>query len=460
MEGPLSAQDALDITKECVCGECGANLLNPWGGAYGIDGYVVRCYKEVDHVGVKVRGQRTRILRDPEKGLVEVDVQTQGIVKKDAPEFLAMPSDEQGMVARLNEALDIGLFPKKDVGPQQVANLAKMALLYKLDPLMREIMPYQGQPYITIEGRRRIDARSGNAPSISFRPMDKPTKEAYVDMGALDAGDIVVFATLTDPKTGQTVEAMGRVQNGEGLNLPNSQYLPIVKWRLEMAQKRAESRARKMMFGPVALPGGMDAMILEEGDVVEGQFREIDELTGEITGVLAPPRPAPPAPPQVPPEGPTTGTPRRQSVGRLGTCEEHGRVWARMPGGKIGHPTDVKDSPCYKPEDAPAEQTLATAEPDPYLDDENEPHGWDESTVPIPDGQAPAQADAVFDEEAEVSKDLVSLEWDTLCREMGDAGLTLDDVLGEGVTADQFKTMGGTATTARQRMVKVLRDRA
>ena len=72
----------------------------------------------------------------------------------------------------MQDAVNIGLFPSGDkMSGQQIENLAKLDVVYSLDPLMQEIMPYQGQPYITIIGRRRIDDRAGNHPSIRYRPM-------------------------------------------------------------------------------------------------------------------------------------------------------------------------------------------------------------------------------------------------------------------------------------------------
>lgn len=274
MEGPYTAETAQSIVDNSVCGECGSNLLNPWGGSYGVDGHVVRCVKDVEHQGVRPRGRQTKKLLG-----VEYDVMTQAPVV--ANQALALPNTEQGMLGRMNEANSIGLFPSGKNVPvpteKQLANLAKIALLYGLDPLMREIMPFQGQPYITIEGRRRIDARAGNHPSYKIRPMDKETYDAYVAMGAINEGDVVVVGEFTDTRFGNSIEATGRVLKSE---TTGNDFLPTVKWRLEMAHKRCEARGRKMLYGPVALPGGAESKMrmVEEGDeVIEGGYREITD---------------------------------------------------------------------------------------------------------------------------------------------------------------------------------------
>ena len=269
------------------------------------------------------------------------------------------------MVERMQEAISVGKFPGKDVTLQQIKNLAKLAILYHLDPLMGEIMPYQHQPYITIEGRRRIDARAGNHPSITIAPMDVDTYNAYVRMGAITDGDIVVVGQFTDTRTGATVEATGRVLAFEAQGGAKRDHLPIVKWRLEMAWKRCEARGRKMLYGPVALPAGMDGLIrLMEEDDAETQVvaitAPVDVATGEIVeGTVAP------------------SEVHTQPRGRPQACPVHNRPWAKMPDGMIGHPLDDGD-PCYQdesnkelaagPEDDTPAEPATTEEPDALQD--------------------------------------------------------------------------------------------
>ena len=38
-----------EIADTCVCGECGAGLTLAWGGAFGHNGYIVRCSKDITH---------------------------------------------------------------------------------------------------------------------------------------------------------------------------------------------------------------------------------------------------------------------------------------------------------------------------------------------------------------------------------------------------------------------------
>ena len=431
VDGPYTYEEAAALAKDFVCGECGANLLNPWGGYLKIEGYIIRCYKNPSHQGIKKPGRETRWFYDLQKGWLEYDIMTQRQVNP-GPEAgaLALPDSEVGMMDRLRQAVNIGLFPEKNVSPEQLANLAKLALLYKLDPLMQEIMPYQNQPYITLVGRRRIDARAGNFPSIRYRPMDRETREMYAEMGAISMDDIVILATLTDPKTGQQVETIGRVQASESAGGGNRSHLPIVKWRLEMAFKRAEARGRKTMYGPVALPYGMESRLIEDGDdVIEGtyQFVPSDEaIQGEQEPDGTPPEPAQP-----------TGSQARRSQSnrsaKADNCPVHNKPWAKMPDGRIGHPTGDADSfaPCYKDE-APAADSPVTEPPT--------------------DLETPAEPEVGGDEAVDMETEN---QWDALLQEIDNAGMTTEKILGGPL--DSFFTMGGTLELARERFEKAKR---
>ena len=353
MDGPFPRTEAKRLVRNFVCGECGGELIDPWGGAYGIKGQVVRCVASVGHQGQRPRGRETRRLYDGTTGrTVTYDVQTQQIVRRPDGTALALPDNEPGMVDRMTQAASLGKFPGKDVTPQQIRNLALMALVYQLDPLMDEIMPYQGHPYITISGRRRIDERAGKRPSIKISPMDVNTYNAYVRMGAIDDGDIVVVGEFTETATGQTVEATGRVLASETQGGPKRDHLPIVKWRMEMAWKRCEARGRKMLYGPLALPAGMDRLVrlIEEDDAGNADAEAaaitapvaVVESTGEIVEHS-------PNPPEEPPPD-------------LGVCQVHGNPWAATPRGWIGHRTD--DGACWKDQPDEGPDDLAPASED------------------------------------------------------------------------------------------------
>ena len=81
MDGPYPRAEAKRLVQGFLCGECGGALIDPWGGAYGINGQVVRCVDNVEHRGQRSKGRDTRRLYDADqRRMVTYDVQTQQIV--------------------------------------------------------------------------------------------------------------------------------------------------------------------------------------------------------------------------------------------------------------------------------------------------------------------------------------------------------------------------------------------
>lgn len=183
------------------------------------------------------------------------------------------------MLARVTQAQNLGLFPQR--GNQgQLVLMAKCAIAYGLDPLMQEIILYQGKPFITIDGRRRLDAKAGHHPSIRFRILTTEERDFYTEAEALAKGDLAHICILTT-EHGNTVEAFGRVLSKQrDVKQKGADFIPTVQYTIEMSQKRAEARARRMAYGPCPRPELLDGLIvLEEGDAPEGQVVE-----GEIVG--------------------------------------------------------------------------------------------------------------------------------------------------------------------------------
>lgn len=197
-------------------------------------------------------------------GTIRIGLGTEVYVSTGQPvSELAPIADQATSLANVNQAKQLGHFPGQQ-SPEQLALLAQVALAYRLDPLMGEIIPYQGKPYITIAGRRRLDNHAGNKASISFRILTPEETDYYKSVGALADKDVACFCVLTS--SGNTVEGFGRILASE---TKGDAHLPQVSRTIEMSQKRAERRAREIMFGPVPKPKGLnDILVLEEGDEV------------------------------------------------------------------------------------------------------------------------------------------------------------------------------------------------
>tara|TARA_Y100000310_G_scaffold236599_1_gene239825 strand:- start:1822 stop:3201 length:1380 start_codon:yes stop_codon:yes gene_type:complete len=270
---------------------------------HDLGGNALMCVANNDHQTYQAKDTGTKMLRHPEGHLVEVDVLTQRETTELAP-----ITDQATALATVKRASALGLFPDKAT-PEQAALLAEVALAYRLDPLMGEIMPYQGAPYITIKGRRRLDNAAGHAVSVSFRPPMADEEAYFRKVGAIDDYDLIQICVGVDTKTGARVEGFGRVLAKEretaGRSAAAVANLPTLNRAIEMAQKRAERRMREEMFGPVAKPEGLGIQVLHEGDesmIVEGEARVVDN-------------------------GPDETDARILGQGDLGSCAAHDAAW-------------------------------------------------------------------------------------------------------------------------------------
>ena len=297
----LPKPEADNLAKTHRCGECGGRLSVAWGGTWGLSQYVLRCLNVQDptcleHQTIK-RGRDSRKLYNVEtKTWEEYDIMTQRPIDQETA--LALPSTRDGMLARVEAAFKSSMFPGRELAPALKDVIVVVAMAYRLDPLMGEIMPYQGRPYITIAGRRRLDNHAGHRPSIRFRPLNREELDYYTLFEVLNANDFAVVCILEE--AGQVVEGFGRVLASERkADRQGSSHLPLVQRTLEMAQKRAERRAREMAYGPVPIPMELSGVqVLQEGDVVEG----------EIMRDFGPTEAAePPSDAEVPPTSPGTG---------------------------------------------------------------------------------------------------------------------------------------------------------
>lgn len=270
--------------------------------------------------------------------------------------------DQETALARVQEGKTAGLFPQ-NVTTEQLGMLAKAAVAYGLDPLFGELTIYQGKPYISIEGRRRLDANAGHHPSIRFRPLNADEVEYYRSVDALAPRDVALICVGTD-EYGATTEAIGILLASEREIHQTSggrdnSATPQVKRPIEMTQKRAEMRWRKMQYGPHPLPAGMERIMGDDEPTVEGTSRVLDAtpIAAPASGLGAP---ASDSKPKAKTQQ-TKRTPKAQDPDKF--CSEHQKGWAPGEGGVLGHPLDGggwhdKGSIPEESVDTPPEQTV------------------------------------------------------------------------------------------------------
>ena len=216
-------------------------------------------------------------------GLRKIGGQEFDIMSQRETTELAPITDHETALAAVRQSIAIGQFSGQQT-EIQIQNIARLALVYQLDPMMEEIIPMYGKPYITIKGRRRLDNNAGNRFGLAWKIPDRDFLVHYQDLGAIDKGDVVAVAVgtyLDAPDSPVEVWARCKVHEVAG----NDVHLPINAWKLEMAQKRAERKLREVMFGPIPKPKGLEHIeVLQEGDelgdestTVEGAARLVPE---------------------------------------------------------------------------------------------------------------------------------------------------------------------------------------
>lgn len=271
------------------------------------------------------------------------------------------------MLARLKEAEDAKIFPADGkFTPALRQAFAQVAALYRLDPLLGEIMPYQGRIYIPIAGRRRKDDEAGRRASFKFEPISKAELQAYIDTAGFSEGDTPArcIATTLD---GRSVERVARVKASEGKGSDGnpSPYLPTNTWRFEMACKRAERFCREILWGPISSP-------LVGGTVIEGEPGVEVEPTAAIAAPevnLSDPIYAPPASPAMPlqtPQDRARATSTAPTVSGV-TCAGHQAPMvmtkARKPGHLLEGGTVCYGMPAAAPGPAPAPEDETAENP-------------------------------------------------------------------------------------------------
>jgi len=225
------------------------------------------------------------------------------------------------MLARIDQAR----FPQ-DLTLADKKTLAKVAIDYGLDPLMGELMIYQGRPYVTIDGRRRKAQETDLFDGIQTRPATKEERTAW----GIPDGDHFFHADVFKKECSHSFEGWGRVtkeqieraEKGARSHGKDPWYLPLVQDPQGMAEKRAEAKGLRKAFS-IPLPSAED--IGSENGAIEGQYRVVDVKTGEIREEAEPF-------PQV------EGTPSEDAtLPWLKVCPEHNVQWQRDKFQNLSH---------------------------------------------------------------------------------------------------------------------------
>lgn len=194
--------------------------------------------------------------------------------------------DANQMLARINQAK----FPQELTLPQKQM-MATIAISYGLDPLMGELMLYQGRPYTTVDAHYRKAQETGQLDGVETRPATKTERTDW----QIPDGDFFFRSEVFVKGCSRPFVGWGRVYERE---TKGNQFLPTVANPQRMAEKRAERQALRKAFH-FDLPAMAEDIGNEDAppvaaQVIEGEpVREVDTKTGEIK-----PEPVKEAPPE------------------------------------------------------------------------------------------------------------------------------------------------------------------
>lgn len=188
-----------------------------------------------------------------------------------------MAMTETTMLARVDKAKFV-----KDLTPVEKNRLALACITYGFDPIMGELTIFQGNPYVSVDGRYRKAQETGDLMGVEARPATKEER----DLWDLNSEDKFFRAVVKKMVHGQVAEFVGWGRVTAQELTPKSSgdsYKPIVTNPMRMAEKRAEVQALRKAFS-IPLPAGT----LSVENIVEGSYRVVDEDSGEIRELSAP----------------------------------------------------------------------------------------------------------------------------------------------------------------------------
>ncbi|KKM92415.1 hypothetical protein LCGC14_1218630 [marine sediment metagenome] len=276
------------IVATCTC-ECGALLTLPWGGAYGLDSFVIKCAADPSHDKVVPVKSFYQMWKDGEElpSFIKDNIERKlrrKIMEQNNVKALVVKQDAD----KLSTYLQVR-FPQDLARREAALDFAKWCIAHQLEPI-RDCVPYHGNPYITIEWVDRQASQDKGFKGYSYKVFSQQDKEAL----DFDSKDLVVECQANWDGLEQPLVGLGVVTKlekesvtggpideatGKGYRSPVIHLKPQ-----QMVFKRARAATFKQHYH-------IPAPILEElpyTTVVEAEYRIIPEPEGaEETGKAA-----------------------------------------------------------------------------------------------------------------------------------------------------------------------------
>jgi len=124
----IEFEEGKNITAKCVCAQCQSPLVLAWGGAYGVQNYVVYCGRDREHEGFLEKETALAMTRRGEGVPLYVE---KAVEKK------LLPKED---IKRAIEIVKLR-YPRCDLDDASAALFILDCLKLDLDPLLGEIVP-------------------------------------------------------------------------------------------------------------------------------------------------------------------------------------------------------------------------------------------------------------------------------------------------------------------------------
>ena len=287
-----------EIVGTCTC-ECGAGLTLAWGGSWGIESYVLKCTKDINHCRI-ARPASLGPYDIPGFNLFNLKGRRKEMEQELGKEKTTRLMKYEGVVSLTQQgATEVLETIWPDAPEVEVFKAAMVCHQYGLNPLMKHLflIPFKrrrqgkvvGEDWVTVLGikaTRLIAHRHGDFSYLDDTPRVMTEEEQKRIYGYIDKNKIMAITKLKDSK-GNEASGYGAWPLGEepyGAEKGNT--------KANMAFIRSERNALDRLFAG-EMPQGIQVVDEEyiSGGVVEGEVitpskggGEIGEAAGEELG--------------------------------------------------------------------------------------------------------------------------------------------------------------------------------
>jgi len=284
---PVGYEQGKRIVDTCTCG-CGVPFTLAWGGAYGLQSYVLKCTKDINHSEI-ARPSRLGPYDIPGFNLYPLRRRRKQMEEELGKEKATKLMKYEGVVSLTKaEATEI----LKTIWPQapqvEVLKAAIVCHQYGLNPLMKHIflIPFKkkggGEDWVIVLGikaTRLIAHRCGTFSYLDGTPRVMTEEEQERIFGEVDDGKLWAITKLKDSK-GNEAQGYGSWPRDEvpyGAEKGNT--------KANMAFIRSERNALDRLF-PGEMPQGVE---IGSEEYVEGEYaiRESEGGEGQKEGELS-----------------------------------------------------------------------------------------------------------------------------------------------------------------------------